>query len=374
MSAAKDMVVFGEDWGRHPSSTQHLVRRLAADRGILWVNSIGLRRPRATARDAVRLGQKLLRTPTVAGSQATRPPSLSIVRPMAVSWPGSALAATANRHLLGRQVRRALAVRGMTRPLLWTSLPTAAPLLGMLSERAVVYYCGDDFGSLAGVDHEPVSAMERVLVARADLIVAASERLAEKFPRDRTLLLPHGADIDLFRHPATPAADLPREGATAGFYGSLSDWIDIELMAAVATRLPEWTFVFVGNVETDVTPLAALPNVRLLGRRDHAALPSYVQHWTVSLLPFRDTAQIRACNPLKLREYLAAGTPVVATPFPALHPFRGLIEVARTPASFVSAMRRAAEDWQRNGQRFHAVRHDSWEERAGELDRALETL
>lgn len=374
MSAANDMVVFGEDWGRHPSSTQHLVRRLAADRDVLWVNSIGLRRPRATARDAVRLGQKLLHKATAALPQATRPRSLSIVQPMAVSWPGSALAATANRHLLGGQVRRALAARGMTRPLLWTSLPTAAPLLGTLGERAIVYYCGDDFGSLAGVDHEPVTAMERALVARADLIVAASERLAEKFPRERTLLLPHGADIDLFRRPSPPAADLPLEGATAGFYGSLSDWIDIELMVAVAMRLPEWTFVFVGNVETDVSRLAALPNVRLLGRRDHTALPSYVQHWTVSLLPFRDTAQIRACNPLKLREYLAAGTPVVATPFAALQPFRGLIEVAPTPAGFASAMRRAAEDWRRNGERMQAVRHDSWEERAAELDRALAAL
>lgn len=132
--------------------------------------------------------------------------------------------------------------------------------------------------------------------------------------------------------------------------------------------------MFVGSVETDVSRLAALPNVRLLGRRDHAALPSYVQHWTVSLLPFRDTAQIRACNPLKLREYLAAGTPVVATPFPAIRPFRELIEAAPTPAGFSAAILRAAEDWRRNDQRRRAVMHDSWEERAAELDRALASL
>ena len=41
---AAPMIVFGEDWGAHPSSTQHLMTRLAGDRDILWVNSIGLRR------------------------------------------------------------------------------------------------------------------------------------------------------------------------------------------------------------------------------------------------------------------------------------------------------------------------------------------
>ena len=30
-----DLVVFGEDWGAHPSSTQHLVRRLIGDRRFL---------------------------------------------------------------------------------------------------------------------------------------------------------------------------------------------------------------------------------------------------------------------------------------------------------------------------------------------------
>ena len=40
------LVVLGEDWGQHPSSTQHLIKRLLPDYQVLWVNSIGLRRPR----------------------------------------------------------------------------------------------------------------------------------------------------------------------------------------------------------------------------------------------------------------------------------------------------------------------------------------
>ena len=55
----RDLIVFGEDWGGHPSSTQHIVSHLAADRRVLWVNSLGLRRPRLSWRDLSRAGAKL---------------------------------------------------------------------------------------------------------------------------------------------------------------------------------------------------------------------------------------------------------------------------------------------------------------------------
>ena len=56
-----DLVAFGEDWGRHPSSTQHLIKRIGVDRQVLWVNSIGLRRPQLTFADLNRVADNLLR-------------------------------------------------------------------------------------------------------------------------------------------------------------------------------------------------------------------------------------------------------------------------------------------------------------------------
>lgn len=371
------LVVFGEDWGRHPSSTQHLVRRLAAEAPVIWVNSIGMRRPRLDVHDVRRAAGKVFRSRQALGSgPAPVPPpaGMTVVSPLAVSWPGSRLAFAANRELLARQILPHLAERGLTRPILWTSLPTALPAVGRLGERAVVYYCGDDFGALTGVDHEPVLEMEAGLVAKADLVLAASPALAARFPASKTLLLPHGADVALFSSPAPRAADLPNGRPIAGFYGSLSDWIDVELLAYAARELVYWDFVLVGQVETDVSALEALPNVRLLGRREHAALPGYAQHWTASLLPFRDTAQIRACNPLKLREYLAAGGPIVATDFPALAPYRDLIEVAPAREAFVAALRESAVAPDRSAERRARVAGETWEARAAEVSRALAAI
>ena len=273
-----------------------------------------------------------------------------------------------------RQLRNAVAENGGGEPIFWTSLPTAAPLIGAFNHGPVVYYCGDDFSALAGVDHAPVARLERELVARADLILVASEALAERFPAARTRLVPHGVDFDLFSKDTAPAADLPRNGPVAGFYGSLADWIDVEMLAQCARTMPDWTFVLIGDVQTNVSPLAGLGNVQLLGPRPHKSLPSYSQHWTVSLLPFRDTPQIQACNPLKLREYLAAGTPVASMDFPALAPYRDLVSHTSDPSAFAETIRRAAEDAANAPARRARVAAESWDACAAQVEALLETL
>src|SRR4051812_14787077 len=156
--------MFGEDWGAHPSSTQHLARQLVRDRRILWVNSIGLRRPRLTRHDLARLGRKLAgawQGTKKPAPEQTPPPGLTVAAPLALPFPGSRIAERLNAELLARQLRPKLAQLEIERPILWTSLPSAVAAVGKLGERAVVYYCGDDFGALVGVDHGAVVEMEQ---------------------------------------------------------------------------------------------------------------------------------------------------------------------------------------------------------------------
>ena len=152
--SAPGLVVFGEDWGAHPSSTQHLIARLAQRRDVVWINSIGLRRPRLSQHDLRRLSGKLwdmTRRRSPQAQDGRIPPRLRLMNPRAVSWPGSKLAAAFNRASLGAQVRAQMASADMTRPILWTSLPSAVVVADSIPHRALVYYCGDDFSALAGV-------------------------------------------------------------------------------------------------------------------------------------------------------------------------------------------------------------------------------
>jgi glycosyltransferase involved in cell wall biosynthesis len=339
-----DLVVFGEDWGRHPSSTQHLITQLQQHHKVLWVNSIGMRRPRLNRRDMLRAVDKCRAMLSSSVTDITDPGSPTLLSPRAIPWPANPLARWINRYMLAHDVKAAMRKLSMRRPILWTSLPTAVDVLGNINERASVYYCGDDFSALAGVDHQAVAAMEEELVHKVDMVVAASPVLAQRFPSNKTVLLPHGVDTTHFsRHSGRPS-DLPKGRPIVGFYGSISNWMDVDLLRQVSIELGDWNVVLIGPIQTDVSSLAGLSNVHFLGEKSHKELPSYVHHWQVSMLPFRDNAQIRACNPLKLREYLAAGKPVVTTDFPALDGYRDVVSIASGAEQFAKAVRYACMD------------------------------
>lgn len=374
-----DMMVFGEDWGKHPSSTQHLMRHLMSTQDVVWVNSLGLRRPRFTLDDFKRAIAKVSAVTASAASvsASTTVPTPEIVQPRALSWPGNATVRRLNKKLLMNQLKP-MVEKSDTAPLLWTSLPSAVDLVGNLGERASVYYCGDDFSALDGVDHRPVAEMEQELAEKADLIITASDKLANKFPSHKTSVLTHGVDTDLFSSPVPRAVDLPNS-PVAGFYGSLAAWFDQDLFIDVAKRLRHWTFMLIGPAKCDISKLLAEPNVVWIGPKPHHELPSFSQHWDVGLLPFRRNAQIEACNPLKLREYLAAGCPIVTTDFPALNGYRGLVNISNRAdifASMIEQQRTLSKPFRirERALRKASVAEESWRSRADDLTKLLANL
>ncbi|NVN83322.1 glycosyltransferase [Vibrio sp. Scap16] len=371
----RDLIVFGEDFGGLPSSTQHLVRHLALRHKVLWVNSIGLRQPKLSAKDATRAFNKLFgKTKAVTQNMLDSEghDNITVVNLKTIPAPDSAISRKLAKLMMLHQLKPIIAELKLEAPILWTSLPTAVDLCGHLGESSVVYYCGDDFSALAGVDHDTVAKHESELIEKADLIFAASNKLMTKFPENKTQLLPHGVDVSLFSTPAPRAADLlSSHRPIAGFYGSLSKWLDYDMIERVASATPEWDFVFIGPNELDTLMLPKLSNVHYLGPRPHHTLPSYSQHWDVSLLPFVDNEQIRACSPLKLMEYLAAGTPIVATPFPALDPYQEHVTTVGSANQMICALDHARH---LNNSPISVVEKDSWKNRGNFVHWMLELL
>ena len=323
------LVMFGEDWGAHPSSSQHLAKELSRFHEITWVNSIGLRSPRFSFADIKRVMNKcaaMLRPAESKSSLQSSAWSPLVIDPVAIPFHGQGWVRKLNQKLLSSRLYESNRALASQKPILWLSLPSALPLLGKINECFSIYYCGDDFSALEGVDHDVVESLEQELVQQVDLIIVASENLSKKFPKEKTLFIPHGV-ADYFFEPAQQRPkDLP-QGPVAGFYGSISGWIDQQLLIRAARKLPHWNFVIIGPQRCFVEHLKREPNIYLLGEKPHEELPNYVHHWQVSILPFKDNAQIRACNPLKLREYMAVGKPIVSTDFPALAPYRDWVSV-----------------------------------------------
>ncbi len=379
----RDLIVFGEDWGGLPSSTQHIVRYLSEDRKVIWVNSIGLRRPQITPHDLKRAWHKVTCTtkqniPHNEQTNDAMPEHFRIINPKTIPVPKSPMERYLAAVLLQHQILPIMEEERITDPILWLSLPTAVDMIGKLNESRVVYYCGDDFNALNGVDHHIVKERENELVRKADLILAASDALRERFPEEKTHTLPHGVDFNLFSTPTERALDLPNDGRPiAGFYGSLSTWLDQELLLETMKILPEWHFVFIGTADVDISLISSQHNAHILGPKPHHELPRYSQHWNASLLPFKDNAQIRACNPLKLVEYLAAGKPVISTPFPAIQPFRGLVPAAPNAVAMAEALLSTLSI--RELPKLPDILQDSvasntWEQRAKQTDHWLNSL
>jgi len=346
----RPLIVFGEDWGVHPSSTQYLIKILNRQRVIVWVNSIGLRKPRFCLRDLLRIVNKVKvyifnkaetksKTEKNGFNQKSLVKDFVVINPLIIPCADSWLTITLNKLILKKQLKLAMNKLKIKNPIIWSSLPTSVDYLKLLGDFPCVYYCGDDFSGLAGVDHKLVTKKEKALVTRSEYIFTASEKLNKKFPSSKTITIPHGVNYQLFSQQSTSLPnDQPNEKPIAGFYGSISSWLDQPLIVQTAKKLPNWNFVFIGNIECDVSEMRACSNIFFLGIKEHEQLPQYIQHWNVAILPFKDNKQIQMCNPLKLREYLASGTPIVATNFNALDDYRTHIQVTDQHKSFHQAI------------------------------------
>ena len=345
-SKNRPLIVFGEDWGAHPSSTQHIVKVLSKDRSVIWLNSIGLRKPKLTLHDMKRLFNKVKKfivnlqkcneTEEVNNCNSSQ---FIIINPLVIPCANSWFALKINKAILKWQLKLAYERLELTDPIIWASLPTSVDYLELFGKAPCVYYCGDDFNSLAGVDHQFVSKKENELIVRSRYIFTASEKMLKKFPQDKVVNIPHGVNFSLFSEQVnTTPGDLPQGRPIAGFYGSISTWLDQDLLVQTIKALPHWRFVFIGKVDCNVDKLQQFSNVYFLGTKSHTELPRYIQNWNVAILPFVDNKQIQMCNPLKLREYLASGTPIVSTDFNALNGYRKYLQIANESKPFYQAI------------------------------------
>jgi glycosyltransferase involved in cell wall biosynthesis len=365
----RDIVCFSNDWDGDPLSKTHIMRILARDNRVLWVNSLGNRSPRVSTADAARIWKKLR---DAAHGLVEVEPGIHVLAPVYVPAYGSETVRAVNGELVRLQVLVAMYRLGMQRPISWSFLPSAAPVAGRIGESLVVYHVVDEFSAFSDAS-EHVPELERRLLRRADLVIASSERLAAAKRRVNadTVLVRHGVDHRHFARALDAALPVPADlaalpGPVIGFFGLIADWIDLGLVRRVADAFPRASIVLIGKAKASLAPLEGARNVHLLGRKSYESLPGYCRGFSVAITPFVLNELSLAANPLKAREYVAAGLPNVCTDLPELRAIPGCT-VARTPEAFVAEVGRALARGGPDPARSALVRSESWEAKVEEL-------
>lgn len=378
----------GVDWWYHNRGhfDLQILRRLAPDCPVLYVNSIGVRVPSLAggAKFATKVARKLRSWGR--GMQQIEP-GFWVTSPVAV--PGAGNRGVAGK-LLAAQIRWQAQHIGMKRPLIWVHCPAGAEFCDALGGVGLLFQRTDRFEAFPEGDADTLQHQVDRLKDAADLVVYCNEGLMAEELADGTVaqaaLVSHGVDYERFatageaaetadaRVGSTPddMADLARP--TVGFIGGIDHHtFDPELFLSVAQSLPDVSFVLVGGCSLPVD-WCELANVRQVGRKPYDDVARYMAASDVLIMPWNDSDWIKAATPIKLKEYLAVGRPIVTTDFPALGPFRSLVQVADGAEQFSRAIQSALADPGDPNTRRAAVVNETWDSKARELVAAMEAV
>ena len=376
----QSIVCFAKDWTEDPTSNNHVMRLLAERNRVLWLNSIATRTPTfSSGRDLKKIGRKLA---SFAKGPVAAADTLWVYTPIVLPFPHFAAATALNKRILRGAIGLLRRRLGMSDFQLWSFIPTASEYVGTLGESLVVYYCTDEWSEFSYVDKAKVAAQEKSLCERADLVFVTSHALYEKKRawNPQTHLALHGVDQAHFARaldPATPLADEVKDLAgkpVLGFVGLVQDWVDVDVMAMLAEKRPDWTLVIVGKALTDVSRLERLPNVRMVGRKPYAELPRYLRAFSVGLIPFRSSELTRNVNPIKLREYLSAGLPVVACGVPEIRHYGQWSRYVESPEEFLRACEAALTEDSPAArlERSELMRAETWDRKVADISAHVE--
>jgi len=364
MLKGRDIIFFSDDWGRYPSTTQHIAKILANQNRILWIGSLGLRKPKLNFKDIHRIFEKLknlfnYQKPSLNNT------NLFFTNPLIIPFHDNYFIERINSFLLLRKIKKIQRTLDFKNPILFTSTPIIEKLIGKLNESISLYFCLDDYSLFKGAFNS-LPLFEKKMLEKVDVVFSVSDSLLNnRVPKSgKNYFLPQGVDFNHFDNTNERSERLAEiNKKVIGFFGLISTWVNVGLIAKCALRYPDYSFVVIGKAEQNIEYLLKLANVEYKGEIPYQDLPNYAQKFDVGIIPFEINDLTIAVNPIKLIEYLALGIPVVSTRLPEVEKFKDLVFIAQNDDDFIKLIPIALKDNypERNLLRKSKAKEFSWE-------------
>jgi glycosyltransferase involved in cell wall biosynthesis len=369
----RDILCFSHDWTGDPLSKTHLMRVLSKDNRILWINAIANRMPTASSKDISRIFKKL-KSFTEPVREVEK--NIFVLNPLAIPAYGTEAVRKFNQKFLLRQVKKAMRKLNFEKPINMVFNPAAGLLAGKLNEEKLIYYCVDEYTAFTGAA-SGLKEIEEDLFKKSDLVVVSAEKLFESKKKfnENTHIIRHGTDWRHFRTALDDETEIPAEirdlpKPVIGFHGLLADWVDFELIKNTAEHFKNGSVVLIGKIAVDaerkIKILDGISNIHFLGRKPYQKLPNYCKGFDVALNPFAINELTLAANPLKVREYLAAGLQVVSTDIPEVRILKHCL-IGENHADFIEKIEYALANPKSKEEISDSIRQESWDAKVDEL-------
>jgi len=314
----ESIVCFGGEnwWYHHPHSKNHILKRLAKQNQVLFVNSITMGLPSISNPDFLPKVRRKLKTYLYWLRKV--PEGLWVMTPINVPFYGSRLGRFMNWLLLLLQLRLVMLILNLRKPIIWVAIPTAADIVDALDPKLVLYQVSDKYDANEDSTLSPVviRELDRRLRARAAVVLYSGRKLFEESDVKHRFFLEQAVDFDHFAIPAESTAPevvgIPHP--VLGYFGAMDHVMDQELIKEVADRRPEWHWLFIG-AKSNLVQINA-PNVHFVSAKPYAEMPRYIRHIDVCVQPWRgsESRWTSYGSSIKVREYMATGKPVIISP------------------------------------------------------------
>jgi len=350
-----------------------------ADNGnrIIFIENTGVRAPRL--RDFPRLKKRFIDWSRGIGGIRKERKNLYIFSPLVIPFPYPRIARWINKYLVLHSLNKWMKVLDFNNPIIWTFLPTGLTLdlINNINKKVTIYYCIDNFAVSSSLARK-VRFTEQKLIRQSDLVFVTAKELYNYCVKynQRVYTFPFGVNIEHFEklrseeNPRVPEDLKAINRPIIGYIGGVHRWIDQDLIRSLARSNPNYSFIFIGPVQTDISSLSDIKNIHFLGHRPHNQLPYYVNSFNVGIIPYLLTDYTRNVYPTKLNEYLALGKPVVSTDLLEIKAFNekyaDIVLVGKDKEEFAKCLEKAVNslsDEQTVRKRIQVAKGNTWQKK-----------
>ncbi len=367
----------GEDWWiHHPHSKNHILKRLAGRNKVLFVNSITMGLPSISNADFfLKIRNKLK---SCARWLKKIPEGLYVMTPISIPLYGNRVGRLANRWLLAAQIRFVMLLLGISKPVVWVAIPSAADVVDLLGKELLLYQVSDkyDANEDTALSRDIIREWDRTLKQEAAVVLYSGRKLFQESNVDNRYFLEQGVDFEHFAESTAEPSEEVRTipSPTLGYFGFMDYVMDVQMMEEVANRRPNWHWLFIGR-KSNLVQLNS-PSFHYLGPKPYEDLPKYLRRVDVFVLPWRqDHAFTSYGSAIKVREYLATGKPVVISPLYEYLKTPG-VRIYRTADEFIGAVEDALANDTESDKflRQSVVRKCTWDVRARQVGTLITEL